>query len=165
MHFDSSHHRKWLWYLLGGLLPVLILDCVILPRLLPVLPMLLPVCVVAAAVLEGSVFGARFGLITGFFWYALYPVSGAGTVFLMTAVGMAVGAVGQYALHRTLSGCMVCTLGVLTLMEGMRWIQGMLHTLAPSGQLLSLILQEGGLTLLFTPMIYLLFSHLARKGA
>ena len=48
--------KKWLLYLLAGLLPVWLLDTVLLPRLgLSVAPVLLPVCVVAVSVDRKSV--------------------------------------------------------------------------------------------------------------
>ena len=56
--------KKWLLYLLAGLVPVWLLDTVLIPRLgLSAAPVLLPVCVVAVAVLER--WHLLGGLITG----------------------------------------------------------------------------------------------------
>ena len=65
---------KWLTYALG-LLPVWVLDAYILNRfpLRGVSPTLLPLAVVAVAVLEGAFAGAGFGLGVGLLWALGYP--------------------------------------------------------------------------------------------
>ena len=69
---DQTH--KWFVYALA-LIPVWLLDEFVLNRipLFGVIPMLLPLAVVAVAVLEGSVAGAGFGMAVGILWELAYP--------------------------------------------------------------------------------------------
>ncbi len=157
--------KKWLLYLLAGLLPVWLLDTVLLPRLgLSVAPVLLPVCVVAVAVLEGAYPGAQFGLAAGFLWALTYAGASPWRIPLLTLVGMLSGVVSQYALRRSLSGCMVCSVLTMALLGLLGTLGGLITGLATLGPLVLLVLEEFFVTLICTPVIYLLFYKLYRKA-
>ena len=157
--------KKWLLYGLGGLVPVWILDTVLLPRMgLPLSPVLLPVCVVALSVLEGAFPGAQFGLAAGAFWALTYAGGTPVRIPLLTLVGMVCGVVSQYALRRSLSGCMLCTAGTILLLEVLNVLGGLINDLAGAGPLLLAGMGEWFVTLLCTPAVYFLFYHLYRKA-
>ncbi len=157
--------KKWLLYLLGGLLTVWLLETVLLPRLgLPILPVLLPMCVVAVAVLEGAFFGAQFGLAAGILWVMTYAAAPTGRIPLLTFVGMACGVVSQYALRRSLSGCMLCAAGTLALLSGLNVLAGLITDLAPLGPLVLAAGRESVMTLVCAPLVYGLFYKLYRKA-
>ena len=157
--------KKWLLYGLGGLLPVWLLDTVLLPRFdFAIAPVLLPVCVVAMAVLEGAFSGAQFGLLTGLVWALTYAGASAGRIPLLTLVGMFSGVVSQYALRRSLSGHMLCAAGTMALLEVLNIVGGLITDLATLGPLTLLAIQEFGVTLLCAPIVYALFYRLYRKA-
>lgn len=157
--------KKWLLYGLGGLLPVWILDTVLLPRMgLPLSPVLLPVCVVALSVLEGAFPGAQFGLAAGALWALTYAGGTPGRIPLLTLAGMICGVVSQYALRRSLSGCMLCTAGAVALLEVLHVLGGLINDLAGAGALLLVGLGEWFVTLICAPAVYFLFYHLYRRA-
>ena len=157
--------KKWLLYTLGGLLPVWLLDAVLLPRLdLPLAPVLLPVCVVALSVLEGAFPGAQFGLGAGVVWALAYAGGVPGRIPLLTLIGMVCGVVSQYALRRSMWGCVLCTAGTVLLLEVLNVLGGLITDLAPMGALLLMGLGELLATMLCTPIVYFLFYHLYRKA-
>ncbi len=157
--------KKWLLYLLGGILPVWLLDTVLLPRFdFPAAPVLMPMCVVAVAVLEGAFPGAQFGLITGLVWALTYAGGLPFRIPLLTLIGMLSGVVTQYALRRSLSGCLVCAGGTLGLLGVMNLLGGLINDLATAGPLLAMVLKESLVTLICVPLVYLLFYKLYRKA-
>ena len=157
--------KKWLLYLLAGLLPVWLLDTVLLPRLgLSIAPVLLPVCVVAVAVLEGAYPGTQFGLAAGLMWALTYAGASAWRIPLLTLIGMLSGAVTQYALRRSLSGCMVCAALTMARLGLLGILGGLITGLAAPGPLVLLVLEEFFVTLVCTPVVYLLFYKLYRKA-
>ena len=157
--------KKWLLYILGGLIPVWIVDTVLLPRMgFPLSPVLLPVCVVALSVLEGAFSGAQFGLAAGTLWALAYAGGSPGRIPLLTMMGMLSGVVSQYALRRSLSGCMLCTAGAVLLLEIRNLLGGLINDLAPAGAMLRTGMGEWFVTLLFTPAVYFLFHFLYRKA-
>lgn len=155
--------RLWLRYALLGLLPVWILDAILLPRLIPLTPVLLLVSVAAVSVLEGAVFGTQFGLLAGFLWATAYAPTDPGRILLLALIGMISGIVSQYALRRSLLGCMVCTAGALAIYGCLNVLSGLINSLAVPSALLGMAVTEAILSLLFTPVVYWLFSRLGRK--
>ena len=115
---DQIH--KWFFYALGLFL-VWVLDAQILNRLpvLGTIPMLLPLAVVSVAVLEGAYAGAGFGLAVGLLWELAYPGGFGGLVFGMALAGMITGAVSQYALSQSFLSCLLCSAGVLGVLDGL----------------------------------------------
>lgn len=150
--------RKWLIYALG-LLPVWVLDAYILPRypLLGLTPMLLPLAVVAVAVLEGAYAGTGFGLAVGLLWELTYPGGWGVLVIGMALVGMATGGIAQYALSQSLPGCLICAAGTLAVIDGLRVLRGLITNVAPLAVLLEVAVPECLLTLAWCPLVYLLF--------
>ena len=156
--------HKWSVYALG-LLPVWLLDAYILPRfpLWGVIPMLLPSAVVAVAVLEGAYAGTCFGMSVGLLWELSYAGGFGGLVFAMALVGMVVGGLSQYALSQSLPGCMLCSAGVLLLLDSLRVGRGLLTQSAQLPHLLQVAVPECLFSLACTPLIYLLFRTIFNR--
>lgn len=156
--------HKWLVYTLG-LLPVWLLDAYILPRypFFGVTPMLLPLAVVSVAVLEGTYAGTGFGLAVGLLWELSYPGGFGGLVVAMALVGMVTGAASQYALSQSLPGCLLCSAGVLVLLDGLRVARGLITNAASLSALLRVAVPECLLSLVWTPVVYLLFRAIFRR--
>lgn len=155
---------KWSVYALG-LLPLWLLDAYLLPRypVLGITPMLLIPILVSVAVMEGAYAGAGFGLAIGLLWEMAYAGGFGGMVLFMTLVGTICGALSQYALSQSIAGCMLCTTGVLLVLDGARVARGLISNTAPLGALLKVALPECLLTLLWTPLIYLIFRQIFRR--
>ena len=129
--------HKWFIYTLG-LLPVWVLDAYILPRypLMGVSPVLLPLAVAAVAVLEGAYAGTGFGLAVGLLWELAYPGGFGALVLYLAVAGMLMGAVSQYALSQSFPGCLICSAGVLGLLDLLRVARGLLTNAAGLSELL-----------------------------
>lgn len=155
--------QKWFIYALG-LLPVWLLDAFILPRypLFGLSPMLLPSAVVSVAVLEGAYAGTGFGLAVGLLWELAYPGGFGGLVIAMALVGMITGGAAQYALSQSLPGCLLCSAGVLLLLDGLRVARGLIINAADLSVLLQLAVPECLLSIAWTPVIYFLFRTIFR---
>ena len=156
--------QKWLTYGLG-LLPVWLLDAYILPYfpLFGFTPMLLPLAVVCVAVLEGAHAGAGFGMAVGLLWELAYPGGFGALVIAMALAGMITGAVSQYALQQSLPGCILCSAGVLLVLDLLRVFRGLLTNAATLPALLMVAVPEFLLSLLWTLPVWLLFSHIFSK--
>ena len=156
---------KWLAYALA-LLPVWFLNAFLLPKfpLMGVIPMLLPLCAVAVATLEGATAGAGFGLAVGILYDAitLEGIPGAMT-FLMALLGLGAGLLAQYALRQDLIGCFICSalalVGLDTLRIGARLAAGTaaLEAMAPVAG------REILWSLCFVPLVYLLFRWVFQR--
>ena len=152
--------HKWFIYTLG-LLPVWVLDAYILPRypLMGVSPVLLPLAVAAVAVLEGAYAGTGFGLAVGLLWELAYPGGFGGLVFYLALAGMAMGAVSQYALSQSFAGCLICSAGVLGVLDLLRVARGLLVDLASLSDLLQVAAPEFFWSLAWTPLVWLLLDR------
>lgn len=159
---DQIH--KWFFYALA-LVPVWLLDEFILNRipLFGVIPMLLPLAVVAVAVLEGSVAGAGFGMAVGLLWELAYPGGYGFLVFGMTLAGMLTGSISQYALSQSFLSCLLCSVGVLGLVDGARILRALFIQSETLDVLLQVAAAEIAVSLCFTPFIYLLFRMVFRR--
>ena len=133
--------HKWFIYTLG-LLPVWVLDAYILPRypLMGVSPVLLPLAAAAVAVLEGAYAGTGFGLAVGLLWELAYPGGFGALVLYLAVAGMLMGAVSQYALSQSFPGCLICSAGVLGLLDLLRVARGLLTNAAGLSGLLQVAL-------------------------
>ena len=156
--------HKWSVYTLGLLL-VWVVDAYFLPRypLLGISPMLLPPALAAVAVLEGALAGSGFGLAVGLLWELAYPGGFGGLVLFMALAGMVTGALSQYALSQSLPGCLLCTAGVLAVLDGLRVLRGLITYAAGLPALLQLAIPECLLTLAWTPLVYLLFRTIFNR--
>jgi len=156
--------RKWLSYALA-LVPVWLLDACILCRypLFGVRPMLLPLAVVAVAVLEGSRAGAGFGLGVGLFWALAYASGKGAMVIGLTLVGLLAGAAVQYALSQTFLGCFLCSAGALAAIDLWRVAVRLFVRSAGLPSLLRVAVPEILWSLAWTPLVYLIFRAVYRR--
>ena len=156
--------HKWLVYALG-LLPLWLLDDYILPRypLFGVTPMLLPVAAAAVAVLEGAYAGAGFGMAVGLLWELAYPGGFGGLVFGMALAGMVTGAVSQYALSQSFLSCLLCSAGVLGVLDSLRILRILFLQVETLDVLLQIAVPEVVLSLCWTPVVYWIFRRIYRR--
>ena len=156
--------HKWTVYALG-LLPVWALDAYILPRwpLFGITPMLLPLAAAAVAVLEGAYAGTGFGMAVGLLWELAYPGGFGGQVFYLALAGMAMGAVSQYALSQSFLGCLICSVGVLGLLDCLRVARMLFINAAGLSDLLQVAVPEFLWSLAWTPLVWLLFRAIYNR--
>ena len=159
---DQIH--KWFVYALA-LIPVWLLDEFVLNRipLFGVIPMLLPLAVVAVAVLEGSVAGAGFGMAVGILWELAYPGGFGGLVFGMALAGLLLGAAAQYGLSQSFPGYLLCCGVLLAVLDLMRILRALLYDTAPLSVLLQTAVPECLLSLVWSPLVWLLFRVVFRR--
>lgn len=155
--------KKWFSYgvvlVLTALLQSLVLTRL---RLWGVIPMLLPLALVALATLEGPVAGAGFGIAVGVF--SMYVDSGSAWVVVLSCLGgLAVGLIARYVLRQDFVGHFICSAGVLALRLAWcvlpRWAEGV----AELPVLLSVGVPELLWSMAFTPVIYLMFRFVYRR--
>ena len=156
--------HKWFIYTLG-LLPVWVLDACVLPQIpvFGVIPMLLPLAVVAVALQEGAYAGTGFGLAVGLWWELCYPGGFGGLVFGMALAGMAVGGVAQYALSQSFFNCLLCSAGVLVVLDSLRILRALFIQVETLNVLLGVAIPEVLLSLCWTPVVYLIFRGIHRR--
>lgn len=154
---------KWFWYSMA-LLVVYLCEDLLFTRvtLLGLTPMLLPLCLAAVAVFEGSVAGAGFGMAVGVLCSASWLNAGGGTILFFCLCGMVAGAAVQYGLKQNLTGCFLCSAGILVLLDALRVLSYLSQGvgLLP---LLKLAVGEIVASLLFCPVVYLLFHKVYSK--
>ena len=155
---------KWLAYTLA-LLPVWFLLDLLLSRypLLGVKPMLLPLCAVAVATLEGSLGGAGFGLGVGLLFDAGAASVPGISVLLMTLLGLGAGILAQYVLRQDLIGCFLCSVLALSALDLLRIWARLVARAAPLRPMLEVAGKEILWSLCFVPGIYLLFRWVFRR--
>ena len=156
--------HKWFLYALA-LFPVWLLDACILSRypLFGVRPMLLPLAVVAVAVLEGSHAGAGFGLGVGLLGALAYS-SGKGMMVIgLTLVGLLTGAAAQYALSQSFLGCLLCSAGALAAIDLWRIAVRLFVRSAGWTSMLRVAVPEILWSLAWTPLVYLIFHAVYRR--
>ena len=154
---------KWGVYVLG-LLPVWFLESYLLPRLpLAVHPMLLPLAVVAVAVLEGAHGGAGFGLGVGLLEASIYPGMGEWMVLGLTLVGLGAGLLTQFVLRRDLLGCLLCSVLALAFLDGVRIVLRLLQGEYGLRAMLRLAGNEIAWSLLFVFPVYGIFLWIFRR--
>jgi cell shape-determining protein MreD len=125
--------------------------------------MLLPLAVVAVAVLEGGFAGAGFGLGVGLLWELAYPGGVGALIFGMALAGMLTGVVAQYALNQSFPGYFLCSAGVLAVLDGLRLLGGVVTERAPMAILLQVAVPEILVTLAWSPVVWLIFWRIYRK--
>ena len=155
---------KWFIYTLG-LLPIWILDAYLLGRY-PVFgakPLLLPLAVSAVAVMEGAYAGAGFGLGVGLLWALGYAGTNGGVVLFLVLAGMMVGISAQYALTQGFVGCLLCSAGTLFALECLHIFWGLFSQAAPLSALVEISAKELFFSLLWTPLVYLIFRAVFRR--
>ncbi len=122
---------------------------------LPV-PLLLPVCAVAAGCLEGGRFGAGLGMVAG----AIMATLGHGgwgclaLLALLALVGWLCGLLGQYVLRQDLWGHVICCVILVGVWEVIQTLWVFSHTAAPLTVLLPLAGGEALCTLVWAFPVY-----------
>lgn len=155
---------KWGVYALA-LLPVWFFEAYVLGRIpFPgARPMLLPLAAVAVAVLEGATAGAGFGLFVGIVYDAVYSGSNGSMTLLLCLLGACAGVLAQYALRQNLLGCLLCALGALVVIDGVRVAVRLLRGTAPLGALLRVAGPEVLWSLAFVFPVYALFLWVHKR--
>lgn len=155
---------KWFWYAMA-VLPVWLAEDLIFSRfpLFGVSPMLLPLAVVAVAVLEGPVAGAGFGLGVGLLWSASLGGPGPLAVAGLALAGAAAGGLAQYILKQTYAGCLLCSAGLLALLDLGRILRRLMDGTAGLGAMLAVAIPEILVSLVFVAPVYLLFRKVWSK--
>lgn len=155
---------KWSCYGLATLLVFFLERCVFgrLP-VMGVTPMLIVLTVVMAAAFEGSASGAVFGMAVGGVCVVSFAWASVWIVLAFTLTGLLCGITTQYAISRSLAGCLLCSAGTLAVMDGVRILYwGLLRDAS-----LSAMLQVAGPELLYSLIlalpVYLLFSKVYQK--
>lgn len=149
---------KWLAYALALVL-VWLLEAYLLSALplFGVKPMLLPLCAVATAVLEGAAGGAGFGLAVGILFDATHPGLPGVNILLMALLGLGLGLLAQYILRQDLVGCLICSVLALVAIDALRIFWRSLFSAAPLSGMLTLAGKEIGWSMCFSPLVYLIF--------
>lgn len=149
---------KWLAYALAlGLVWVLEAYLLSALPLFGVKPMLLPLCAVAVATLEGTSGGAGFGLAVGVLFDATHPGVPGVTIILMALLGLGLGLLAQYVLRQDLVGCLICSVLALAVIDALRIFWRLLLNAAPLGGMLVLAGKEIAWSMCFAPLVYLIF--------
>lgn len=151
---------KWAFYGLG-LLPVWFLEQAVLNRfqVFGVSPMLLPLAAAAVAVLEGPVGGGGFGLAVGMLCDAVYYGVPGGMTLGLALVSIAAGIAAQYVLKKSFVGCLICSAGILALIDAMRILLYALQG-SPIAALLRVAAPEILWSLVFVGPVYLIFRSI-----
>lgn len=157
---------KWLCYGLG-VLPVWLAETLLLSRLplLGIVPVLLPLAVIAAAQWEGTGFGALFGLCVGVIADATYPGVPGGMTLGLCLLGWLTGAMSQYGVQRNFLGYLLCATVGMGLLELARVAWSLVTKLGPLETVAFVALKEGLWSLCFVAFIYPLFKLIHRKVA
>lgn len=155
---------KWLAYTLA-LLPIWFLEDFFLSRypLLGVKPMLLPLCAIAVATLEGATAGAGFGLFVGMLFDAMVPGVPGAMILVTALLGLGAGLLAQYVLRQDLVGCFLCSVLALLAIDALRIGLRLLSGAAPLGAMLTVAGREILWSLCFVPLVYLVFRWVFRR--
>ena len=155
---------KWGVYALT-LLPIWFFEGYILTRLpvTAVQPMLLPLAVVAVAVLEGCVGGAGFGLGVGILCACFYPGMEEWMPLGLALAGLGAGLLAQYVLRQNLVGCLLCSFAALALIDGVRIAARLLAGRGELAAMLGLAGREILWSLVFVFPVYALFLWVFRR--
>ena len=155
--------QKWLTYSLL-LLPILFLERLVFPHipLFPVLPVLLPFAAVMIGMLEGTEAGVSFGLFVGLLCDICY-YHGASLVFFVPLLGLYAGILSRHGLHQSLWGALFCFATSLMLIDITRILPLLLSGKASLAALLRVAGPELLLSLLFSPLVYVLYRLAYRK--
>ncbi len=115
------------------------------------------------AVLEGAYAGAGFGMAVGLLWELAYPGGFGGLVFGMALAGMVTGAVSQYALSQSFLSCLLCSAGVLGVLDSLRILRILFLQVETLDVLLQIAVPEVVLSLCWTPVVYWIFRRIYRR--
>lgn len=149
---------KWLAYTLA-LLPVWFLEAYLFSALplFGIKPMLLPLCAVAVATLEGAAGGAGFALAVGVLFDATHPGAPGLMILTMALLGLGMGLLAQYVLRQDLAGCLICSALALAAVDALRIVRRLVTGVAPLAGMLELAGKEIAWSMCFVPLVYLIF--------
>ena len=155
---------KWVLYALA-LTPVLVLGLYLLPwfPIFGTVPILLPVAAVTVAVLEGPLAGAGFGLFVGVLSDAFAPGLPGAMILALPLLGIGAGIAAKYGLRQNLLGCLICSAGALVVIDLFRVLSFLMRGMAALPVLLAVAGQEILWSLVFTPLVYLIFRWVFRR--
>ena len=149
---------KWGAYVLA-LLPVIFIESCLL-GFIPfwgATPLVLPLCAIMVAVMEGGLAGAGFGLLVGVLCDALlFGATGWWTLGL-PFLGLATGLTSRYGLRQNLVGCLLCSTVVLLFIEALQVLRHLFLQTASLQVLLGVAIPELLWSLLFVVPLYHLF--------
>lgn len=159
-----DHTIKWLIYALGAL-PVWLMETTVFNRLpfFGIIPVLLPLAAVAAALFEGARSGAVYGLCLGVVADAIYPGPPGGMILALAVIGWLTGVLGQYRVRQTYVGYLLCSAVGMLLLEVGHVLTGLVTRLGPAPALLKTAAMEAGWSLVFTLPIFGLYKLIFRK--
>lgn len=154
---------KWFWYAMALLVVYLCEDLLFTHlTIFGLTPLLLPLALAAVAMFEGSVAGGGFGLAVGLLCSASWLSAGGGTLLFFCLCGTVAGAAVRYGIKQNLTGCLLCSAGILVLLDALRVVSRVSQGADPS-PLLALAVEEILISLLFCPFVYLLFHKVYSK--
>ena len=81
----------------------------------------------------------------------------------MALAGMATGAVSQYALSQSFLSCLLCSAGVLGVLDGLRILRILFLQAETLDVLLQIAVPEVVLSLCWTPVVYWIFRRIYRR--
>lgn len=155
MHRSDPARGKWMIYLFLLLLAFVLERCLFnrLP-LWNAIPLLLPLLAAAIGFFEGPGAGAWLGLAAG----ALtgLTLGEGGPVWTYPLLALACGSTRDKALGRTFLGYLLCAVGSMLFLEGSNLLWRGLFLNWDMGAMLPVALGEGGYSLLFVPVWYVL---------
>ena len=99
----------------------------------------------------------------GLLWELAYPGGFGGLVFGMALAGMAMGALAQYALSQSFWGYLICSVGVLAAVDGLRITRGLFTGVSGLPAMLQVAGPEFLWSLVWTPLIWFLFRAVYRR--
>ena len=142
----SDFMIKWGVYALA-ILPIWFLEVYVLNRLpvLGVTPMLMPTG------------GAGYGLFVGILCDAAYHGTNGAMTLGLCLLGVAAGALAQYALRQNLVGCLLCSFGALLCIDAVRVAVHLLRGSASLGALLRVAVPEALWSMVFVFPVYALY--------
>ena len=125
--------------------------------------MLLPLCAIAVATLEGATGGTGFALGVGLLFDATHPGVPGAMIFIMALLGLGAGLLAQYVLRQDLVGCFLCSVLALVAMDALRIAVRFLMDAAPLPAMLEVAAKEILWSLCFVPLVYLVFRWVFRR--
>ncbi len=152
---SNQAQNKWIAYILLILLALVLERCVFnrLP-LQSAVPQLLPLLTAAIGFFEGAAPGAWLGLGAGFLSSLL--TGETALLWFCPLLSIYCGSTRNKALGRTFFGYLLCAVGGMLLLEAGEILWRYLFLDWELASLLSVALAEGGYSLLFVPVWYLL---------
>lgn len=159
-----DHIIKWIVYALGAI-PVWLIETTVLSRLplFGIIPVLLPLAAVAAALFEGARAGAIYGLCVGVVADAVYPGTPGGMILALAVIGWLTGILGQYRVRQTFVGYFLCSAMGMLLLEAVHVLVGLITRLGSATALLRTAGMEAAWSLVFTLPVYGLYKLIYAK--